>query len=70
MDALWFGCVPVLLADHYVPPLPSLVNWDELAITVPEREVGLVDLPQTKVHIAGGSVELKQQHQHTKHLNV
>ena len=47
MDALWFGCVPVLLADHYVPPLPSLVNWDELAITVPEREVGLVDLPQT-----------------------
>ena len=43
MDAIWFGCVPVLLADHYIPPLPMLVNWDEVAITVPEKEVGLVD---------------------------
>ena len=47
MDALWFGCVPVLVDDHYIPPLPSLVNWDDVAITVPEKEVGHAGLPSS-----------------------
>ena len=25
MDALWFGCIPVFLANHYVPPLYGLI---------------------------------------------
>ena len=42
MDAVWFGCIPVFLADHYHPPLHGLVDWDQLAVSVPEREVRLV----------------------------
>ena len=39
MDALWFGCIPVLIADYYVPPLLGLINWDSIAITIPEAQV-------------------------------
>ena len=37
MDAVWFGCIPVFLADHYHPPLHGLVDWDQLAVSVPEK---------------------------------
>ena len=39
MDALWFGCIPVLIADYYVPPLLGLIKWDSITITVPEAQV-------------------------------
>ena len=39
MDALWFGCIPVLIAFHYVPPIPELIEWENIAIVVPESQV-------------------------------
>ena len=39
MDALWFGCIPVLIASHYVPPIPELIEWENIAIVVPESQV-------------------------------
>lgn len=39
MDALWFGCIPVFLADHYLPPLTDLIPWQAVSLTVPESQV-------------------------------
>ena len=39
MDALWFGCVPVIIADHYILPLSSLVDWSKIAIIINENQV-------------------------------
>ena len=39
IDALWFGCIPVLIADYYVPPLIGLIKWDSIAITIPEAQI-------------------------------
>ena len=39
MDAIWFGCVPVIISDRYVLPLKSLLNWDEVAYRIPESQV-------------------------------
>ena len=39
MDALWFGCIPVVIADHYVLPLGYLVDWESIAVTVAEKQV-------------------------------
>ena len=39
MDALWAGCVPVLVADHYDLPLRRWVDYSLLALRVPEAEV-------------------------------
>ena len=40
MDAVWFGCIPVVIADHYVLPLGDLVDWESIAVTVAEKQVG------------------------------
>lgn len=40
MDALWFGCIPVFLADHYVPPLYELIPWQAVSLAIPESQVG------------------------------
>ena len=39
MDAVWFGCIPVVIADHYVLPLGDLVDWESIAVTVAEKQV-------------------------------
>ncbi len=40
MDAVWFGCIPVIIADHYILPLSSIINWSTVAVTVKESQVG------------------------------
>lgn len=39
MDALWFGCVPVIISDRYVLPLENVLNWDDIAYRIPESQV-------------------------------
>lgn len=39
MDALWFGCVPVIISDRYVLPLEDMLNWDDIAYRIPESQV-------------------------------
>ena len=39
MDALWFGCVPVIISDRYVLPLADMLNWDDIAYRIPESQV-------------------------------
>lgn len=39
MDALWFGCIPVFLADHYLPPLYDLIPWGDISLSIPEQQV-------------------------------
>lgn len=39
MDALWFGCVPVIISDYYDLPLQGLIDWAEIAVFVKESKV-------------------------------
>ena len=39
MQSLWFGCVPVVTADHYLPPLSGMVDWHKAAVTVREENL-------------------------------
>lgn len=39
MEAIWFGCIPVIIADHYWAPFSCFFNWQEIAVFVPEKEV-------------------------------
>ncbi|EGD82636.1 hypothetical protein PTSG_03293 [Salpingoeca rosetta] len=38
MDAIWAGCVPVFIADHYDPPLAKYVDWALLAVFIAEAD--------------------------------
>ena len=62
MDALWFGCIPVLIADYYVPPLLGLIQWDSIAITVPEAQINnlkkiLMSIPNERVRAMQLSIQ-------------
>lgn len=41
MDAVWFGCVPVIISDYYDLPLQGLLDWSQFAVFVRESKVPL-----------------------------
>ncbi|CAM6087931.1 unnamed protein product [Calypogeia fissa] len=38
-DAVYFGCVPVILADHFDLPFSDILDWREFAVIVAESQV-------------------------------
>ncbi|XP_060197504.1 probable glycosyltransferase At5g03795 [Lycium barbarum] len=42
-DALYYGCVPVILADHYDLPYADILNWESFSVVVSS-----LDIPKLK----------------------
>lgn len=42
-DALYYGCVPVILADHYDLPYTDILNWQSFSVVVSS-----LDIPKLK----------------------
>jgi hypothetical protein len=38
-EAFWYGCIPVIIADHYDLPLSSIVPWELLSVRVRSSEI-------------------------------
>ncbi|KHN02275.1 Putative glycosyltransferase [Glycine soja] len=43
VEAIYTGCVPVLISDHYVPPFNDVLNWKSFSV-----EVSVKDIPRLK----------------------
>ncbi|KAH0450687.1 hypothetical protein IEQ34_021379 [Dendrobium chrysotoxum] len=43
VESIFFECVPVIIADNYVPPFFEILNWEKFSVIVPEK-----DLPRLK----------------------
>ncbi|KAL6502695.1 hypothetical protein OROHE_024348 [Orobanche hederae] len=43
VEAIYYECVPVIIADNLVPPLNEDLNWDAFSVAVAEK-----DLPELK----------------------
>lgn len=39
MESVVLGCVPVIIADAIQLPFPSAVPWEEISVTVLEKDV-------------------------------
>ncbi|KAK6131642.1 hypothetical protein DH2020_034656 [Rehmannia glutinosa] len=51
-DALYYGCVPVVIANHYDLPFQDILNWKNFSIVV-----ATLDIPFLKKILQGISVE-------------
>ncbi|XP_044493778.1 probable glycosyltransferase At5g03795 [Mangifera indica] len=43
VEAIYTGCVPVLISEHYVPPFSDVLNWKSFSV-----EVSMRDIPNLK----------------------
>jgi hypothetical protein len=44
LEAMSYGCIPVILSDNWVPPFDRTIAWNDIALHVPEN--GAPVLPQ------------------------
>ncbi|CAI9766349.1 unnamed protein product [Fraxinus pennsylvanica] len=48
VEALYTGCVPVIIKDHYVAPFSDVLNWKSFAVEIP-----VVEIPNLKKILTG-----------------
>ncbi|CAN6477940.1 unnamed protein product [Victoria cruziana] len=39
VEAIYYECVPVIIADNFVPPFNDTFNWDSFSVTVAEKDI-------------------------------
>ncbi|KAF7135952.1 hypothetical protein RHSIM_Rhsim08G0186900 [Rhododendron simsii] len=38
-DAIYFGCIPVIISDHYDLPLNNVLDWSKFSVIINEQDV-------------------------------
>ncbi|KAI5068083.1 hypothetical protein GOP47_0016428 [Adiantum capillus-veneris] len=49
VEAVIYGCIPVIIADNIVLPFEGLIPWRKLAVFVKERDVGMLESILTSI---------------------
>ncbi|CAM8966363.1 unnamed protein product [Rhodiola kirilowii] len=67
VEAIFQECVPVIIADNYVPPFFEVLNWESFAVFVKEKDVAnlrkiLVSIPHRKYRLMQQRVKVVQEH--------
>lgn len=67
VEAIYYECVPVIIADNFVPPLSEVLNWDAFSVTVAEKDIPklkeiLLTIPLRKYLIMQTNVKRVQKH--------
>lgn len=39
VEAIYTGCVPVLISEHYVPPFSDVLNWKSFSVAISTRDI-------------------------------
>ncbi|EOA15480.1 hypothetical protein CARUB_v10004511mg [Capsella rubella] len=67
VEAIINECVPVIIADNYVPPFFEVLNWEEFAVFVEEKDIPnlrniLLSIPEERYIGMQARVKAVQQH--------
>ncbi|XP_039043127.1 probable glycosyltransferase At3g07620 [Hibiscus syriacus] len=67
VESIHYECVPVIIADNYVPPFFEVLNWETFAVFVQEKDIPdlrniLLSIPEEKYLEMHARVKLVQQH--------
>jgi len=67
VEAVFYGCVPVIISDNFVPPFLETLNWESFAVFVAEKDIPnlkniLLSIPQKNYFRMHMRVRKVQQH--------
>ncbi|KAG0495812.1 hypothetical protein HPP92_000503 [Vanilla planifolia] len=67
VEAIFFECVPVIIADDYVPPFFELLKWEKFSVVVMEKDVAklkeiLESISESEYRELQMGVKMVQQH--------
>ena len=67
VEAIYYECVPVIIADNFVPPFDQVLDWSSFSLTVAEKDIPylkriLLDLPLSRYIYLQANVKRLQKH--------
>lgn len=42
VEAIYYECVPVIIADNFVPPLDEVLDWSSFSVVVAEKDIPIL----------------------------
>ncbi|XP_047330009.1 probable glycosyltransferase At5g03795 [Impatiens glandulifera] len=69
VEAIYYECVPVIIADNFVPPMNEVLEWNAFSVRVAEKEIPrlkeiLMGIPMKKYVEMRNNVKMVQKHFH------
>ncbi|XP_020547737.1 probable glycosyltransferase At5g03795 isoform X1 [Sesamum indicum] len=67
IEAIYYECVPVIIADNFVPPLNDVLNWSAFSVIVAEKDIPnlkkiLLAIPLRRYIVLQTNVKKLQKH--------
>lgn len=67
VEAIYYECVPVIIADNFVPPLNEVLNWSAFSVIVDENDIPklkdiLEAIPMKRYRMMQNNVKMLQRH--------
>lgn len=67
VEAIYYECVPVIIADNFVLPLSDVLDWSAFSVVVPEKDIPklkeiLVAIPMRRYLTMQTNVKMLQKH--------
>lgn len=67
VEAIYYECVPVIIADNFLPPFNEVLDWSSFSVTLAEKDIPklkeiLLRIPMRKYLAMQINVKMLQKH--------